>query len=177
MASRRESRKHAPSNLAGAPGVPLDPMDSMDEAEIDDAMLAEYMHAISIDIQDAEGDSAAEPSPLAADEPVPDSSTPAGDGRSPVVEPFVNPHAGSAFGERMTHRHDLNDEMKKCGVLANPDDFEAAEFLMTCGLSGRARDRLLKLKKVSRTRDITLERCLHGGSSRVGGSRGKVTSS
>jgi hypothetical protein len=64
------------------------------------------------------------------------------------VEDYPDPLAGSPISEERAVPPDLDAYMQSCGRMADPEDFEAAELLMTSGLSDAAKDRHLKSTKV-----------------------------
>ncbi|KAG9124258.1 hypothetical protein FRC07_012231 [Ceratobasidium sp. 392] len=63
------------------------------------------------------------------------------------IEEFPDPFAGAPISKDHAPPPDLKAHMKSCGSLANPDNFEVAELLMTSGLTDQAKDRHLKSKK------------------------------
>ncbi|CAE6534652.1 unnamed protein product [Rhizoctonia solani] len=63
------------------------------------------------------------------------------------VEEFPDPRAGAPSSRERLPPEDLDAYMRSCGPLADPDNFEAAEILMTSGLSNADKDRHLKSKR------------------------------
>ncbi|KAG8724614.1 hypothetical protein FRC09_016584 [Ceratobasidium sp. 395] len=67
---------------------------------------------------------------------------------SPFVVKFPNPNAGAPISDekrgRPLTKEDLRDYLASCGPLGDPEKFEAAELLMTTGLTGKSRTRYLK---------------------------------
>ncbi|KAG8734476.1 hypothetical protein FRC10_011705, partial [Ceratobasidium sp. 414] len=57
----------------------------------------------------------------------------------PYVERFPISSAGAPISDERAHLHNLKAYLESCGNLANPRNMEAAELLMTTGLSGKAR--------------------------------------
>jgi hypothetical protein len=72
------------------------------------------------------------------------------DGRLRVfVEGFPNQSAGAPISNKLKDGPDLNVYMRDCGPLGDRDIFEAAEVLMTTGLTDEGKDRHIKTKLVS----------------------------
>jgi hypothetical protein len=69
--------------------------------------------------------------------------------RTVFVDFFPDPDAGAPISTSRTHKVDLHAYMQGCGALTDPDHFEAAELLMTTGLTNSARNRFLKSRFVS----------------------------
>ncbi|CAE7063586.1 unnamed protein product [Rhizoctonia solani] len=63
------------------------------------------------------------------------------------AEDFPDPLAGTPISKERVHPPDLAAYMRACGPMADPDHFEAAELLMTSGLTNADKDRHLKSKK------------------------------
>ncbi|KAG8767417.1 hypothetical protein FRC12_006265 [Ceratobasidium sp. 428] len=64
--------------------------------------------------------------------------------RQPFVEHFPISTVGQPISDEETYQPSLKSYMKACGNLADPRNMEAAELLMTTGLSGKARTRHLQ---------------------------------
>ncbi|KAG8743778.1 hypothetical protein FRC12_014960 [Ceratobasidium sp. 428] len=62
----------------------------------------------------------------------------------PFVEHFPISSAGKPISDERTYPQDLKAYIESCGSLADPRAMEAAELLMTTGLSGKARTRHLQ---------------------------------
>ncbi|KAG9098214.1 hypothetical protein FRC06_006639 [Ceratobasidium sp. 370] len=62
------------------------------------------------------------------------------------IEDFPNPLAGAPISEDRAPEPDLATYMQSCGTLADLWNFEAAELLMTSGMTDIAKDRHLKSK-------------------------------
>ncbi|KAG9075061.1 hypothetical protein FRC06_010301, partial [Ceratobasidium sp. 370] len=62
----------------------------------------------------------------------------------PYVERFPISSAGAPISDKQAHPRNLEAYLESCGNLANPRNMEAAELLMTTGLSGKARTRHLQ---------------------------------
>lgn len=74
------------------------------------------------------------------------------DGRTceePFVEEFPINTAGQPISNRRTSCRDLGSYLASCGKMANCECFEAAELLMTTGLSAKSRTRHLQSSFVS----------------------------
>jgi hypothetical protein len=65
------------------------------------------------------------------------------------IDFFPSAEAGALISDNCTHEIDLCAYIQACGVLADPEQFEVAELLMTTGLTNSARDRFLKSRLVS----------------------------
>jgi hypothetical protein len=65
------------------------------------------------------------------------------------VESFPDRSAGTPIGNKVKDKPDLNVYMRDCGPLGDRDVFEAAEVLMTTGLTDEGKDRHIKTKLVS----------------------------
>lgn len=65
------------------------------------------------------------------------------------VEEFPDPLAGAPISDELVPPPDLAAYMRSVGPMADPEHFEAAEILMTSGLTDADKDRHLKSKKVS----------------------------
>ncbi|CAE7232083.1 unnamed protein product [Rhizoctonia solani] len=63
------------------------------------------------------------------------------------VEEFPEPLAGAPISNERKPPPDLGAYMRRCGPMADPNHFEAAELLMTSGMSNANKDRHLKSKK------------------------------
>ncbi|KAG9118351.1 hypothetical protein FRC07_007166 [Ceratobasidium sp. 392] len=63
------------------------------------------------------------------------------------IEDFPNPLAGSPILNDRAPAPDLDAYMKSCGTMADPENFEVAELLMTSGLTDTAKDHHLKSSK------------------------------
>ncbi|KAG8731449.1 hypothetical protein FRC11_004123, partial [Ceratobasidium sp. 423] len=63
------------------------------------------------------------------------------------VEEFPISSAGAPISNECKPPPDLDAYMRRCGPMKDPDHFEAAELLMTSGLSNADKDRHLKSKK------------------------------
>ncbi|KAG8771371.1 hypothetical protein FRC12_003652 [Ceratobasidium sp. 428] len=63
---------------------------------------------------------------------------------NPYVERFPEGTAGSPISNDRAVPRNLTAYLESCGPLANPETMEAAELLMTTGLSGNARTRHLQ---------------------------------
>ncbi|KAG9119868.1 hypothetical protein FRC07_004892, partial [Ceratobasidium sp. 392] len=62
----------------------------------------------------------------------------------PYVEHFPISTAGEPISKDRAHPYDLKSYIESCGNLADPRNFEAAELLLTTGMSGKARTKHLK---------------------------------
>ncbi|KAG8789644.1 hypothetical protein FRC12_013362, partial [Ceratobasidium sp. 428] len=62
----------------------------------------------------------------------------------PFVEHFPISTAGKPISDERTYKPDLKSYIESCGSLANPRNMEAAELLMTTGLSSKARTQHLQ---------------------------------
>ncbi|KAG8792140.1 hypothetical protein FRC12_007023 [Ceratobasidium sp. 428] len=69
--------------------------------------------------------------------------------RQPFVEHFPISSVGQPISDERSHPPNLKAYIKSCGNLANPRNMEAAELLMTTGLSGKGRTRHLQSSFVS----------------------------
>lgn len=65
------------------------------------------------------------------------------------IEDYPDPLAGAPISDEYAPTTNLAEYMRCCGPMADPEDFEAAELLMTTGLTDTAKDRHLKSSKVS----------------------------
>jgi hypothetical protein len=65
------------------------------------------------------------------------------------VEEFLDSLAGEPISNDCLPPRNLDTYMRSCGSMANPEDFEVAELLMTSGLTNADKDRHLKSNKVS----------------------------
>lgn len=65
------------------------------------------------------------------------------------VEEFPDALAGSPISHEHAPLPDMDEHMRKCGDMANPKYFNAAELLMTSRLSDADKDRHLKSEVVS----------------------------
>lgn len=65
------------------------------------------------------------------------------------VEEFPDALAGAPISDKHAPLHDIDEHMQKCGDMANPKYFNAAELLMTSMLSDANKDRYLKSEMVS----------------------------
>jgi hypothetical protein len=83
--------------------------------------------------------------------PIPDPSLPrlreAGDGT--YIEDYPFSTAGAPIGSARRKDRDLAGHLRSCGRMGDPELFEAAEILMTTGLTGRGRAKHLKGPSVS----------------------------
>lgn len=99
-------------------------------------------------------------------EPGPSTQAPSGD-REPgrrtrryrglFVEEFPDSSAGAPLSSKRVRPPDLDAYMQSCGRMADPETFEAAELLMTSGLTDADKDRHLKSRVVS-TDSYTIKR-------------------
>lgn len=71
------------------------------------------------------------------------------DSDSTYVEDYPVSTAGAPIGEQHRNERDLAGYLRSCGKLGDPELFEAAEILMTTGLTGAARTRHLQGPPVS----------------------------
>ncbi|KAG9121340.1 hypothetical protein FRC07_002734, partial [Ceratobasidium sp. 392] len=60
------------------------------------------------------------------------------------IEDYPDPLAGSPISNDYASPPDLKAHMRSCGTMANPENFEIAELLMTLGLTDVAKDWHLK---------------------------------
>ena len=70
----------------------------------------------------------------------------------PFVERYPVASAGAPLNNDRAHIPDMEQYMRTCGTLADPDHFDVAELLMTTGLSNKGKDRHLKSNMVSRSK-------------------------
>ncbi|KAG8685519.1 hypothetical protein FRC09_014695, partial [Ceratobasidium sp. 395] len=64
--------------------------------------------------------------------------------RQPFIDHFPISSAGQPISDEHAYQPDLKSYIESCGNLANPRNMEAAELLMTTGLSGKARTQHLQ---------------------------------
>lgn len=69
-------------------------------------------------------------------------------GTETFIEPHPNPAAGAPI-RKATPEERLRRDHTNVGRLNDPDLFAVAEILVTSGLSGKKRDKFLKLNRVS----------------------------